>query len=78
MQYLLPMNFRRTRNSAMSYAMTHLAGVADRIDRSYSPVVEGRSGNSMSVLKERCGQRRTRNGYSGKREAAPFIAARSP
>jgi len=24
--------------------MTHLADVADRIDRSYSPVVEGRNG----------------------------------
>jgi hypothetical protein len=78
MQYLLPMNFRRTRNSAMSYAMTHLAGVADRIGRSYSPVVEGRSGNSMSILKERCGLRRTRNDHSGKREAPPIIAARSP
>ena len=31
------MNFRRSRNKLHAFAMTHHAGVADRIDRSYSP-----------------------------------------
>jgi hypothetical protein len=39
------MNFRRTRNKRHAMVMTHHAGVADRIDRSFAPVVLGRSGN---------------------------------
>jgi hypothetical protein len=33
-------------------AVTHLANVADRIDRSISPEAEGRSGNLSSFVKD--------------------------
>lgn len=32
-----PMNFRWSRNKRHAMVMTHPAGVADRIDRSFSP-----------------------------------------
>jgi hypothetical protein len=45
------MNFRRTRNKLHAFAMTHHAGVADRIDRSYSPR-GGREERELDVLFE--------------------------
>jgi len=54
------MNFRRTRNKRRCHgSAAHLASVADRIDRSYSPC-GGREERDLDVLsdwfKERCGQ----------------------
>ena len=63
--------------------MTHLAGVADRIDRSYSPRGEGEE-RELDVLfqfvnerfKERCGQLPHTHVYSTKRGAKPWIPSR--
>lgn len=53
--YLLPMNFRRPRNGVMSRAMTHLADVADRIDRSHTPRWWGGAGTGR-LFKRSCGR----------------------
>jgi hypothetical protein len=49
--------------------MTHLAGVADRIDRSYSPC-GGREERDLDFMffKEPCGQEPHANVYSAKHE----------
>lgn len=49
--YLLPMNFRRPRNGVTSRAMTHLAVVADRIDRSHTPRWWGGAGTGRRSSK---------------------------
>jgi len=48
------MNFRRTHNGVTSRAMTHLADVADRIDRSHTPRWWGGAGTGR-LFKRTCG-----------------------
>lgn len=56
-----PLNFRRTRYQRhASYAVTHLAIVADRIDRPYSPCC-GREGRELEVLSKNMRPGRTGN-----------------
>jgi hypothetical protein len=47
-----PMNFRWSRNKRHAMVMTHPAGVADRIDRSFSPRGEREERDLVSMFKE--------------------------